>query len=131
MPAPFVLVVLLFGLLLARIATFATLSVALPVVLVVLSLVFGSALRRAADQVRRAGTDADGSLREFGRWLRGADVAPPGHQSPQSADPVGARPRHRVSEAPSSTSSDADQEARGEERVVADGPRRTAQHRNE
>jgi hypothetical protein len=58
------------GLLLARVATFAALRVAVPAVLAVLAVLFGQALRNAARQVRQAGRSADASLGRATRWVR-------------------------------------------------------------
>ena len=63
--------VVVLVLLAARIATFATLRMVLPVLLMMLGL------RRAASAVIRAGTDAEGVLRNTSRKLRGvADWSP-------------------------------------------------------
>jgi Protein kinase domain len=52
------------GLTIAQIGVTLALQVVVPTVLTVLSLVFGSGLRRAANDVRGAGSDADEALRE-------------------------------------------------------------------
>jgi hypothetical protein len=72
--APFVIAaVVVLVLLAARIATFATLRMVLPVLLMMLGL------RRAASAVIRAGTEAEGTLRNASRRLRGvADWSAPG-----------------------------------------------------
>jgi hypothetical protein len=66
LPAPFLIAaVVVLALLAARIATFATLRMVLPVLLMMLGL------RRAASAVIRAGTDAEGVLRNASLKLRG------------------------------------------------------------
>lgn len=100
LPVPFLVAVVVLGLLVARLVTFATARVAVPVVLVLLSLLFGSRLRRAASSVRRAGREANGSLKDFSRWVRGRPTEPSGAGTePWAQAGAGSQlARHRVVE---------------------------------
>jgi tRNA A-37 threonylcarbamoyl transferase component Bud32 len=85
-PVPIIVTLLLIGVLVARIALFATLQVAVPVVLTLLSVLFGPGLERAGRRVSDAGRSAARSLDEARLWLLGdASAGPPttqGHSAP-------------------------------------------------
>jgi serine/threonine protein kinase len=75
------LLAVLWGLRVARVATSAALLLIVPVVLTLLSIVFGSELRRGAERVRAAGRRASATLKRVAqRALRAsrAPSAPPG-----------------------------------------------------
>jgi hypothetical protein len=67
---PLIVLGAMIGLLVARLSVSAVLIVAVPLVLSVLSVVFGPALRRAARACRNAGVEAQRALRETARRIR-------------------------------------------------------------
>jgi len=131
MPLPFVLAAVVVLVLLAtRLAAFAALRVALPVLLMVLGL------RRAASAVIRAGDEADGALRDASRRLRGVSDwhVPPGSDASGRTTPARSpvRTRARVSsERPDSrrTPGGADHAGPDQADVLAKAPARRSRRR--
>ncbi|HEX6765014.1 MAG TPA: serine/threonine-protein kinase [Polyangiaceae bacterium] len=70
-PNPFIIILLILGLVVARLSTGVMFRVFLPFVLVVLSLVFGGRLRRAASRVRRVGERGDQGIQRAMDFIRG------------------------------------------------------------
>jgi len=70
-PPPFVWLFLVLGLLVAQIVVAVTLRFVVPLVLVILSVVFGRGLRNAAGGVARAGNRANGSMNDALRRVSG------------------------------------------------------------
>ncbi len=66
---PLIVMVAMIGLLIARLSTSALLLVVLPLLLSMLSLLFGAGLRRAAHACRRAGLEAQRTLQRATRML--------------------------------------------------------------
>lgn len=78
---PFVLVILLLGLAIARVAVRIPVGVFVPMLLVLLGVLFGDGLRRAAQRVRLASRRADEALKRAARKVRRLEFAhehPPG-----------------------------------------------------
>jgi serine/threonine protein kinase len=71
LPGPLVVLVLIVGLVVARFSTGALFRVFLPVLLTLLSLFFGTGLRRAAARMRRIGEEGDEGLRRALDAVRG------------------------------------------------------------
>jgi hypothetical protein len=69
-PGPFFLIAAFLALTIARVAIFALLRVALPLIFTVLSVLFGPRLRRAALRVDRAAVRGDERIREAVRLLQ-------------------------------------------------------------
>jgi serine/threonine protein kinase len=88
-PVP-VLTILLVGLLIARVAVRFSVGVFVPILLLVLSVVFGSGLRRASRSVRGAASRADAALNRAQRVLRRLEIAS------DAGAPVRERSRVRV-----------------------------------
>jgi hypothetical protein len=115
-PWPFsMLLAILFPLAIVLVSVATQLVV--PVVLMALSVVFGSALREAADTVRESGKTAVGELLRSREWLRGQGATPAEGDEPRARvegdDPA---PRERVRvEAESSLEPDVAEEAQQEE----------------
>ena len=93
-PVPFVVTLLLIGVLVARLVLFVTLQVVVPVVLSVLSVPFGPGLRRAATRVSDAGRSAAGSLDEARLWLLGGAQAEQPSAHAQNHASAGPPPQH-------------------------------------
>lgn len=134
LPLPFVMAaVLVLVLVLARIANFAMLRVGLPVLLMVLSVLLGRAMRRAASAVIRAGAEADTSLRDASRRVRGVsqwsgptEVDASGQAAPAAQAQRRARVTTEGSEAPRRARPDSDDQDLGERTMPeAERPRQT------
>jgi hypothetical protein len=78
----------ILSLLVARLATFGLFRVALPVVLTILALFFGSSLRNAARRMREIGEAGEAGLRSAARRVRGMEHGAPSRR--------GGRRRYRV-----------------------------------
>lgn len=91
---PIVLLVCMIGLGVARTTVRLALGLLVPMLLVILSVLFGNALRRAARHVRSAGQKADQALNRAVRVVRRLEIGPePAAQWP---------PRRRVAQEPRS-----------------------------
>ena len=101
-PAPLFRGVFFFGLLFAQLAVFVTMRVAVPLLLSVLSILFGSGLARAAASVSKAGETAARRLAAAQRWAMGKspdrrrEPAPPPEQPRQRVAPSPTGPAGRV-----------------------------------
>lgn len=84
---PVLVLVLVLGLWTARVATWALMRFSLPLLLIALSLVFGEALRRAANKVRSVGKRGDEGLRRASRRVRSAGMRQETTPQPRSATP--------------------------------------------
>jgi serine/threonine protein kinase len=73
---PLIVMIVILSLLVARVATFGLFRIALPVVLGVLALFFGGALRNAARRVQDIGRAGEAGLRGAARRVRGMDPEP-------------------------------------------------------
>src|SRR5690606_25039638 len=69
---PLIMMIAMIGVLIARVSTRAVMLVVLPLLLSMLSLVFGAGLRRAAHACKRAGLEAQRTLRRTTKRLRKA-----------------------------------------------------------
>ena len=84
------LTLLLLGLLIARVAVRFSVGVFVPILLLMLSVVFGSGLRRASRNVRDAAGRADAALHRAQRVLRRLEI------TSEAGAPVSERSRVRV-----------------------------------
>jgi serine/threonine protein kinase len=122
-PLP-VLMLLLTGLLVARVSVRLSVAIFVPTLLFTLSLVFGGALRRASHRVREAASRADAALSRAARVLRRlettSEAEPVGERSRVRVDPGTAKPRSRVVV---ETTAEPLDEAQGPDRSEAREPR--------
>lgn len=132
---PVVLMVCLIGLGVARAAVRLAIGFAVPTLLVVLSLVFGRALRLAAHQVRRASFRADQTLLRATGVVRRLQIAPETPADlPRSAASGGASAPNRlkVRVAPLNTEQTSEPEPLSDEELPrAERPRRARSRRRD
>jgi tRNA A-37 threonylcarbamoyl transferase component Bud32 len=74
---PLLVVIVTLSLLVARLATFGLFRVALPILLTLLALFFGSSLKNAAKRCIEVGLAGEDGLRRAARRIRGIDPPPP------------------------------------------------------
>jgi serine/threonine protein kinase len=110
------------ALLVAQVAVWVSVGLAVPLILAILALVFGDPLLRAAAATRRAASRSQASLRRGSAWLSGyREEDPPRHRIGEWAEQV------RINEGERSTEPDESDAMEAEEE---DDPRRRAVRRS-
>jgi serine/threonine protein kinase len=115
---PLVLFVVLLGLLVARVATFALFRVFLPTLLTVLAVFFGPGLRRAAERCHEIADAGAEGLRRASRHVRGlsSSLPPPeGFPAESTAEPDRRQRRVRIDDSRLPPDGDSTIDAHGEE----------------